>query len=164
MNRIKQPHHTPSLPDIAGDHAHAQDLLRCLMRAANIQHFKASEFMRVLPYDVGVMMPVIEMADMVRARFGSPVIIISHFRPLSWNQGKGQSPKSQHLWARALDLRPQNGDVEVLHKAALEVARTMPDFTGVGIYDTFIHIDTSTSEMDGGRTRNSRWDERSGNA
>lgn len=157
MNRIKQPHHTPSLPDIAGDHAHAQDLLRCLMKAANIKHFKASEFKRVLPYDVGVMMDVIEMADMVRARFGSPVIVISHFRPLSWNQGKGKSPKSQHLWARALDLRPQNGDVKGLHEAALEVARTMPYFTGVGVYDTFVHIDTSEPGQPGGRSSNARW-------
>lgn len=158
---MKQPQHTPPLPDIADSKREAQARLQELMDEYDIVHFKATEFKGQLPDDVSVMLPVIMFADEIRKIYGSPIQIISHFRPFHKNQGKGQSPRSQHLWARALDLKPMDGDVKRLHTIAKGVASRMYDepdlFTGVGKYKRFVHIDVSTPHMDGGRTRDSRW-------
>lgn len=133
--------------------------LRSMMH--HIDYFRPEEFDRVLPEDVSVMIPVIEFADEVRREFGKPLTVISHFRPPEWNQNSGQSPTSQHLWARAIDLKPRDpNDVYLLHVAALKVAGWIAPsgwYTGVGKYKTFVHVDISKPDMGGGRTRNSRW-------
>lgn len=46
----------------------------------------------------------------VREKFGSPIIITSGYRPPKVNFAVGGVRNSQHLYFRALDMQPMNGD------------------------------------------------------
>ncbi len=50
----------------------------------------------------------------VRQKFGSPIIITSGYRPPHINKEVRGAPNSQHLYFRALDMKPMNGDVRKL--------------------------------------------------
>jgi peptidoglycan hydrolase-like protein with peptidoglycan-binding domain len=63
----------------------------------------------------------------VREKFGSPIRITSGYRPPAVNQAVGGVRNSQHLYFRALDMQPLNGDFRKL----LEVIEAS-DFTGIG--------------------------------
>ncbi len=78
---------------------------------------------------------------------GIPFTPNSAYRSKSHNQAVGGSSRSQHLLGRAFDI-PIFGEMtrEVIKKTAHDVG-----FTGIGDYNTFIHVDT-------GRKR--YWDER----
>jgi hypothetical protein len=63
----------------------------------------------------------------VRDKFGSPLAITSGYRPPLINSSVGGAKNSQHLYFRALDMIPQNGDFKKL----LEILKAS-DFTGIG--------------------------------
>lgn len=63
----------------------------------------------------------------VREKFGSPLVITSGYRPLQVNRSIGGARNSQHLYFRALDMKPMNGD----YKKLLEVLKASK-FTGLG--------------------------------
>ncbi|HEY9761189.1 MAG TPA: D-Ala-D-Ala carboxypeptidase family metallohydrolase [Trichocoleus sp.] len=72
---------------------------------------------------------MIELAKVfgtVRTKFGSPIAINSAYRPPNLAIG---ASKSQHKSARALDVRPLNGD----YKTLLEVIKAVPEVKGVGL-------------------------------
>ncbi|WP_066376719.1 D-Ala-D-Ala carboxypeptidase family metallohydrolase [Anabaena sp. CA = ATCC 33047] len=50
----------------------------------------------------------------VREKFGSPIIITSGYRPPQVNKAVGGVRNSQHLYFRALDMQPMNGDFKKL--------------------------------------------------
>lgn len=63
----------------------------------------------------------------VRDKFGSPLRITSGYRPPAVNRAIGGARNSQHLYFRALDMIPMNGDFRKLW----EVLKTS-QFTGLG--------------------------------
>lgn len=63
----------------------------------------------------------------VREKFGSPLIITSGYRPPQVNRSIGGARHSQHLYFRALDMQPMNGDFTKLF-AVLKAS----NFTGLG--------------------------------
>ncbi|MFB2897440.1 D-Ala-D-Ala carboxypeptidase family metallohydrolase [Aerosakkonemataceae cyanobacterium BLCC-F50] len=63
----------------------------------------------------------------VREKFGSPLVITSGYRPPQVNGSIGGARNSQHLYFRALDMQPMNGDFKKL----LEVLKASK-FTGLG--------------------------------
>lgn len=63
----------------------------------------------------------------VRDKFGSPLSITSGYRPPAVNNSVGGAKNSQHLYFRALDMIPLNGDFRKL----LDVLKAS-DFTGIG--------------------------------
>lgn len=63
----------------------------------------------------------------VREKFGSPLIITSGYRPPSVNRAIGGASQSQHLFFRALDMQPVNGDFSRLW----EILKAS-EFTGLG--------------------------------
>lgn len=63
----------------------------------------------------------------VRDKFGSPLSITSGYRPPLVNSSVGGAKNSQHLYFRALDMIPQNGDFKKL----LDVLKAS-NFTGIG--------------------------------
>ncbi|MBD2502749.1 D-Ala-D-Ala carboxypeptidase family metallohydrolase [Anabaena azotica] len=63
----------------------------------------------------------------VREKFGSPIVITSGYRPPNVNKAVGGVRNSQHLYFRALDMQPMNGDFRKLWEV-LEVS----DFVGLG--------------------------------
>lgn len=72
----------------------------------------------------------------------APLIVNSAYRTPAYNRRIGGSPKSQHVWGRALDLRPKNQfDLADLYDVALNRARSIGAIRGLGRYPTFIHID-----------------------
>lgn len=62
----------------------------------------------------------------VRQKFGSPIGINSAYRPPNLRIG---ASRSQHKYARALDLRPMNGDYQSL----LNAIKAVPEIKGIGI-------------------------------
>lgn len=62
----------------------------------------------------------------VRRNFGSPVRITSAYRPPNLKIG---ASRSQHKYARALDVAPMNGDYQGL----LNAIKAVPEIKGVGI-------------------------------
>jgi len=86
----------------------------------------------------------------IRTHFDSPIIINSAARCNNHNRAVGGGSKSQHLYARAADIR-------VIGYTPDEVADYVdlcwPDEYGLGRYDSFIHVDTRTNGP-------ARWDNR----
>ena len=152
------------LPILAQNQKDAEARLQNIMTALDVRHFKSHEF-APFPEELEILIPGILLADEIRHVFGDPVKIISGLRVPANNGGEGQSPTSQHLWGRAADLKPINGDVQGLYAAALVVidgrirGRGWSDNRryGLGRYDTFVHVDEGSADMPGGRSQDSRW-------
>lgn len=85
----------------------------------------------------------LKVADEIRHRLGKPLYCInSAYRSPAYNaECAGAASKSYHMQNRALDLMFRGGP-----EAAAQVARKLRDdefFSGgIGIYPTFIHVDT----------------------
>lgn len=73
-----------------------------------------------------------------RDRLGVPLTINSAYRTPEYNKKIGGSPNSQHMLGAAVDvsIRNINMKIESIAKIAEEIG-----FTGIGLYDTFIHLD-----------------------
>lgn len=91
----------------------------------------------------------IEIAYAVREAWGSPVVIVSSWRPLLYNRLVGSTDTSMHVSFRALDLRPANGKYKkfesLVERIVLE-RRAAGDVVGFGRYPKsstpFVHVDT----------------------
>ena len=96
------------------------------------------------------LLPTLRVADELRARLEVPLrIVVSAYRSPQYNaKCPGASPYSQHLQNRALDLIFDCGPDKAF--AMAEQLRAEGKFTGgLGLYNSFIHIDT--------RGRNATW-------
>jgi uncharacterized protein YcbK (DUF882 family) len=49
--------------------------------------------------------------DKIREEWGSPVIVTSWYRPIAVNRAVGGASGSQHIFGRAADIKPSNGDL-----------------------------------------------------
>lgn len=75
----------------------------------------------------------------LRDLLGVPLYVTSAYRSEIHNEECGGVPKSEHLKAKAYDIRMQNHDPVVFETAARKVG-----FTGIGYYPHkgFMHLDT----------------------
>ena len=75
----------------------------------------------------------------LRTRLGKPLIVNSAYRSPEHNKAVGGAPGSQHLLAKAFDVRMENHDPAQFEREARAVG-----FTGFGHYpkSNFMHIDT----------------------
>ena len=94
---------------------------------------------------------LVELLQKLRSHFGKPVILNSAYRTQTHNASVGGSPKSQHLLGNAADIVIEG--VSPLETAQY-VEFLQPTSGGIGVYQTFTHVDV--------RTGRSRWDNRSG--
>lgn len=78
--------------------------------------------------------------EQVRTHFGAPVIVTSAARCPDHNRAVGGASNSQHLYGRAADIKVRNVDPRTVHEY---VADTFPH-ASLGLYNTFVHIDTRT--------------------
>ena len=78
----------------------------------------------------------INKLDILRSRFGRPLIVLSAFRTPYHNAFVGGAVFSLHLKALAVDLSIVGQDKKLIKQIAKE-----EDFTGFGYYNTFLHID-----------------------
>lgn len=93
---------------------------------------------------------LVTVLEQARKHFGKAIKINSGYRTVAYNSTlKDASPKSQHTHGNAADI-VVNGvkPIDVYNY----FNETYPDTYGVGIYNTFVHIDVRTSKA--------RWDYR----
>ena len=116
------------------------------------KNFKVSEFKCNDGSDtVLISDKLVDLLQKIRDHFGVAVTINSAYRTESYNKKIGGATKSQHVNGTA-------ADIVVKGATPLEVAQyvehIMPDSGGIGVYQSFTHVDVRTSR--------SRWDNRSG--
>lgn len=81
----------------------------------------------------------------IRSHFGVPVVIHSAYRTPQYNKQVGGAAHSQHCYGMAADISVSGQKPETV--AAF--ARTlMPDWGGVGVYESFCHIDVREAKAD----------------
>ena len=111
------------------------------------EHFKVKEFACKDGSDpIFIDENLIDLLEKVREHFGKPVHVNSGYRTVSYNVKIGGACYSQHCYGRACDIYIDG----ITPKEIAEYVETLiPDTGGIGIYKTFIHIDT--------RKTKSRW-------
>jgi len=73
----------------------------------------------------------------LRDIMGVPLIINSAYRSVAYNKAVGGAPKSQHLEGKAFDIRL----TDKVDRKELKAMAKAAGFTGIGDYDTFVHVD-----------------------
>jgi uncharacterized protein YcbK (DUF882 family) len=87
---------------------------------------------------------LIELLQQLRDRAGLPVTVHSGYRTPEHNKEVGGSPKSQHLEGKAADISVKGWTPKKLAELAEIIG-----FNGIGLYETFIHVDV--------RNKKARW-------
>lgn len=89
---------------------------------------------------------LVSVLQKIREHFGKPVTITSAYRTPTKNKEVGGTTYSQHLYGKAADIKISG----VTPKKVADYAETLlKDNGGIGIYNTFTHIDV--------RDNPSRW-------
>ncbi len=110
-------------------------------------HFKPSEFSCRCARpecDAPKMDPsFLEKLEMLRDKWGRPLLITSGLRCRHWNEKIGGAKKSQHLAGKAADLQVMDlNEARSIHALAEQLG-----FGGVEIGKGFIHVDTGPSRQ-----------------
>lgn len=90
---------------------------------------------------------LVEILQKIRNYFGKPVTITSAYRTPTHNKSCGGTTYSQHLYGKAADIKISGVSPE---KVAQYAEKLLTNSGGIGIYNTFTHIDV--------RGKKSRWD------
>lgn len=109
-------------------------------------HFKVREFACGDGSDAVLVAPRLVMVlETIRDHFGAPVVIQSAYRTPQHNAKVNGAAHSQHCYGMA-------ADISIKSHAPAEVAAfaraLMPDWGGVGVYDSFCHIDVREAKAD----------------
>lgn len=94
---------------------------------------------------------LVELLQKIRDHFGVAVTINSGYRTSTYNKKVGGATNSQHVKGTAADIVVKGVDPLTVAQYSEHL---MPDSGGIGVYQTFTHVDVRTSR--------SRWDNRSG--
>lgn len=109
-------------------------------------NFKVSEFACKDGSDAVLVAPRLVMVlQTIRDHFGVPVVIHSAYRTPQYNTKVGGVAHSQHCYGTAADITVVGQDPAGVAAYARQL---MPDWGGVGIYDTFTHIDVREAKAD----------------
>lgn len=117
-------------------------------------HFEAHEFRckdnsRVIVLNKALL----DLLELIRIHYNKPLIINSAYRTVAYNSSlKNSSPKSQHMFGNAADIYISGVSPLKLYSW---LNSKYPNSLGLGIYDTFVHVDV--------REGKSRWDYRTNN-
>ena len=108
-------------------------------------HFKVREFACSDGSDVVFVAPsLVDILEAIRVHFGRPVTITSGYRTVSYNAGlKNSSKKSQHCNGLAADIQVEGHTPLEVYNYACSL---LGDHGGVGIYNTFVHVDVRASK------------------
>jgi len=151
--------------------------LRLLLKKWGVEHFIAEEFTSLHntewegprhacppPDLLGNMEDTAKLVELVRVlwaqRFPSGdarVRIVSGYRPPAYNKLVGGAGDSQHKHFRACDLQPYNGSIGEFTALIDSMVETLALYkpTGLGKYNTFVHVDVGAEIAD-----KRRWDNR----
>lgn len=94
---------------------------------------------------------LVSLLQKIRDHFGVAVTINSGYRTSTYNKKVGGATNSQHVKGTAADVVAKGVDPLIVAQYAEYL---MPNSGGIGVYQTFTHVDV--------RTNRSRWDNRSG--
>lgn len=79
----------------------------------------------------------VNLLQRLRWLIGAPIIVHSGYRSIAHNREVGGEPSSYHLSGRAFDISCPGLPLTQLGEKAVNIG-----FTGLGLYDTFVHVDT----------------------
>lgn len=101
--------------------------------------FKAAEFEKCSPACSMLQMDqnLLIMLDELRSKCGFPIILTSAFRSSDWDKAKGRSGTGPHTKGMAVDIVCRDS----FHRRVVLQHALQMKFTGIGISDTFIHLD-----------------------
>jgi uncharacterized protein YcbK (DUF882 family) len=88
---------------------------------------------------------LIDVLQEVRSRVATPITINSSCRCSKHNDAVGGSAKSQHLKGRAADICVAGMSTEELASHVAVVLEEKQIDGGLGLYDTFVHVDTRSN-------------------
>ncbi|MDJ0535519.1 MAG: D-Ala-D-Ala carboxypeptidase family metallohydrolase [Xenococcaceae cyanobacterium MO_207.B15] len=71
---------------------------------------------------------------------GSPILVTSWYRPQAVNREVGGAPNSQHIYGKAADIKPVQGDIYKFQDWLDKVAWKNKAL-GYGAKKEFVHID-----------------------
>ena len=109
-------------------------------------NFKVSEFACKDGSDAVLVAPRLVMVlQSIRSHFGAAVTINSAYRTPQYNEKVGGVPHSQHCYGTAADIAVKGRTPEQVAAYARQI---MPDWGGVGIYDSFTHVDVREERSD----------------
>ena len=84
-----------------------------------------------------------ENLQILREYLGKPIRIISGYRPPEYNRRIGGAKRSQHIVAKAADIKVTGMAPAEVHAVVLKLIKTGEmKQGGVGKYSTFVHYDT----------------------
>ena len=109
------------------------------------EHFRVYEFACSDGSDVVfVSQALVEILENIRQHFGAAVTVTSGYRTVSYNKTvSGSASASQHCNGLAADIQVEgHTPVEVYNYAC----SLLGDHGGVGIYNTFVHVDVRASK------------------
>ena len=81
---------------------------------------------------------LVEWLQKIRDHYGKAVNINSAYRTPTYNKKVGGATYSQHLYGTAADIRINGVKPKDL---AAYIETLMPNYGGIGIYPTFVHVD-----------------------
>ncbi|CAM1341485.1 D-Ala-D-Ala carboxypeptidase family metallohydrolase [Tenacibaculum amylolyticum] len=120
-------------------------MLHEIVEAAFVTKEEQPEFNRI-PYDVRLP----NIFQILRDALGKPIYVTSSFRSKNHEYSKDRKGTSQHVLGKAWDLKGE-GLVQLI-KEAVETKNQLytklrnAGLNGLGIYNTFIHVDTRESQ------------------
>lgn len=107
----------------------------------NKTHFRVVEFASKDGSNrVKVSVKLIRLLEHMRVLTGQPIHINSGYRTPEHNAKVGGSPKSQHLTGKAADIVIGAGN-NIGHALKAAILAESLGATGIGLYNTFTHID-----------------------
>lgn len=108
------------------------------------KHFNSSELM--CKCGCGTRLACTELflvLELVRLKFGVPVIITSGYRCPDHNKNVGGAPESKHVDGIAADIKVKGVEPKEVYEFLDE---TFPTCYGVGLYSSWVHIDVRSSK------------------
>ena len=104
--------------------------------------------------------PLAETLDAIREAVGKAITITPNggFRAQSHNAAVGGKRNSRHMFGDAADIRADHTSSKKLHSLILTMYREgkLPRLGGLGLYPTFVHVDTRPRAKG---AKLARWDE-----
>lgn len=85
--------------------------------------------------------PTVHLVELIREQFG-PTTIHSAYRSRAYNAAVATSTDSQHSHNRALDFSCEQGKPSDWHRALRRMRNAGVFVGGLGLYRTFVHVDT----------------------
>ena len=82
------------------------------------------------------LMILVARLEMLRSKFNKPVKVISGYRCSNHNNKVDGAKKSQHMLTQAADIMVDGISPQKIAKLAHGI------FNGIGVYDSFTHVDT----------------------